>query len=627
MATKRVSIDEAKERIRRRVRVQIDEDNYEYIPESKTTDYYDDGTYQRVAIYVRVSTDSVMQTTSYELQKKYYEEFVLKHPNWDLVGIYADEGISGTSLKHRDNFNRMIRDAMAGKIDLIITKSVSRFARNVVDFLGMVRKLSEHNPPIGIFFESENVFSLNQSLSMPLSFHATMAEEESRNKSRSMETSLRMRLDHGLPLTPKLLGFDHDENGHLIINPETKHIPELMFKMYLFGFSTAQIAEKLTQLGKKTYLGNCKWTAGGIARSLGNERYMGAVKTRKTFTLDVISHKTRKNRGERPQSVYYNDHEAIVSRDDFMAVQQLLNNSRYRNSPILPELSVIKSGLLKGFVTVNPRWSGFKENEYLSASASAYEDGELPSIPEEINIEVNAGDFDLTGFEFVPLDFFDTKKTPHIALADKCMKFSAECVRRLKADVYVELLINPYERRFAVRPTTKDNRNAVVWATVSMGVKSPRNIPCAAFFDTLFSLFGWNAANKYRMFGDLYRENEDEVFIFNARNAGVFVNSQLVALPTSDGTEVTQFRPVNTSGKRIGIMPPGFSDRFGRPFYLEQSLSDLSRQTKEDWQLRIEGQLFSTGRRLNVTSYEELKTFIKEQLGELWTEEEVEVHE
>lgn len=309
--------EEQKERVRQRVNVKIDEDNYEYYPETEHTETYDNDAYQRVGIYVRVSTDDVHQTMSYELQKKYYEDFVVRHPKWQLVDIYADEGISGTSLKQRDSFNRMIADARAGKLDLIITKSVSRFARNVVDFLGMVRMLAEHNPRIGVFFEAECIYSLNERSQMALSFQATMAEEESRNKSRSMETSLRMRLDHGLPLTPKLLGYTHDEYGKLVPDPDTRHIPQLIFFMYLYGYSTTQIADILTTLGKKTYLGNAKWNASGIVQTLKNERYCGDVFTRKTFTPDVISHRSVKNRGERPRSRYLDEHEAIVSRDDF----------------------------------------------------------------------------------------------------------------------------------------------------------------------------------------------------------------------------------------------------------------------------------------------------------------------
>ena len=224
---------EQKERVRQRMRVKVDAENYEYIPAKEQVDYYSTDVHQRVAIYVRVSTDDVRQTTSFELQQKYYEDFVKGHPNWELVKIYADEGISGTSLKHRDQFVQMISDAKAGKIDLIVTKSVSRFARNVVDFVGMVRDLAELRPPVGVFFESECIFSLNDDSQMALTFQATMAEEESHTRSRSMETSLRMRLDNGIPLTPKLLGYTHDADGNLIINPEEAPTVKLAFYILL----------------------------------------------------------------------------------------------------------------------------------------------------------------------------------------------------------------------------------------------------------------------------------------------------------------------------------------------------------------------------------------------------------
>ena len=208
-----LTIDEQKERVRRRVNAQVDPDKYEYYPETVSSDHYKSDEFQRVAVYARVSTDDVRQTSSFELQKTYYEEFIAKHPKWVLVDIYADEGISGTTTVHRTEFNRMIADAKAGKIDLIITKSVSRFARNVEHFLQAVHSLADHSPRIGVFFESENIFSLKEDSQMLLSFQATMAEQESRNKSRSMETSLRMRLDHGLPLTPKLLGYMLNADG------------------------------------------------------------------------------------------------------------------------------------------------------------------------------------------------------------------------------------------------------------------------------------------------------------------------------------------------------------------------------------------------------------------------------
>ena len=146
----RKQLAERKERVRRRINTKVDPENYEFIPAKKPIDYYDNDIRQRVAVYARVSTDNVQQTSSYELQKKYYEDFVVHHPNWTLVKIYADEGISGTSLAHRDEFNSMIADCRSGKIDMIITKSVSRFARNVVDCISMVRMLAELPSPVGV---------------------------------------------------------------------------------------------------------------------------------------------------------------------------------------------------------------------------------------------------------------------------------------------------------------------------------------------------------------------------------------------------------------------------------------------------------------------------------------------
>ena len=613
----RWSSEQQKERVRQRVRAQIDPNSYEYYPETVSTDHYNNDIYQRVAVYARVSTDDVRQTTSFELQKKYYEEFVSKHPKWELLHIYADEGISGTSTAHRDAFNQMIADAKAGKIDLIITKNVSRFARNVGDFVTTVRMLAEHNPRIGVFFESENIFSLKEDSQMALSFQATMAEEESRNKSRSMETSLRMRLDHGLPLTPKLLGFQHDEDGKLIKDPDTYRIPKLMFYMCLYGYSTQQIADKLILLGKKSYKGNVKWTSNGVVSTLRNERYCGDVFTRKTFTPNVISHRSVKNRGERPRSRYFDEHEAIVSRDDFIAVQRILNNSKYGNKSILPELSVIPAGLLKGFVIINPRWSGFKEQDYLQASASAY--------PEQImdqkaaTIEVDEGDFDLRGFEIAHLDFFDVKKTPTMTLEDGCIKFSVECLRRINNGNYVELLVHPTERKIAVRQAMKENRNAVVWAKEECGQKVPRGIACAAFIDTLFSLFGWKQEYRYRLFGSLYRNGNENAYVFSARDAGIFIKEQdleTATLTSSHGTSM------NRAGKRIGALPAELSQSFGKDFYLEKSLADLTHLTKEEWQIRLEGQLCSTGKTLHVTPYEELKAFIQEELGDYFWEDE-----
>ena len=609
--------EEKKERIRRRVRAKVDAQHYSFFPETIQTDTFRIDEHQRAAVYARVSTDDSSQTSSFELQRIYYKEFIEKHAQWELVKIYADEGISGTSLRHRDAFNEMMRDAKAGKIDLIITKSVSRFARNAKDFLDAVRDLADHNPPIGVFFESENIYSLRTDTSMPLTLYASMAEEESRAKSRSMETSLRMRLDHGLPLTPKLLGFTHDEDGKLIPNPETYKIPKLMFYMCLYGYSMQQIAEKLTKLGRKTYLGNLKWTAGGIVQTLRNERYCGDVFTRKTFTRDVLSHKSVKNRGERPRSRYLDEHEAIISRDDFLAVQMLLNNSKYRNRSFLPKLEVMPDGLLKGYVVINPRWGSFSEEDYLFASSTAYKDGEFETEP-EMTVETNDGDFDYSGFEIAQMDFLTTKASPTLSIEDGAMIFSIECLKKIPKSVHIQLLIHPGKKTLAVRPAPAENKHTIRWSRKSNGRIVPRPIPTTAFSDTLFSLLDWDRDHKYKLHGSHLNNGTEEALLFSTQDASILIRKERLKAELNPEED---FTPLETSGKRVVAVPEQMARSFGKSFYEEKSMTDLIRQTAEEWKISLQGRLCSTGIRLNITPYEEIKAFIQEELGDLFWEE------
>ena len=618
----------AKEKTRRRMNVQIDPDNYVYYPEEKQVDPFDQFAEYRVVIYVRVSTDDVKQTTSYELQKKYYEDFVVHHPNWTLVHIYADEGISGTQRKHRKDFNQMIADAKAGMFDMIVCKNVSRFARNVTDCIGIVRDLADLKNPVGVFFESECIFSLKEDSQMGLSFLATMAEEESHTRSRSMETSLRMRLDNGIPLTPKLLGYTHDSEGQLIINPEEAPTVKLCFFMYLYGYSTQQIADVLIALGRKSYLGNIKWTAGGIVQILRNERHCGDVLTRKTYTPNFRTHLSKKNKGKRPQSRYLNHHEAIVSRDDFIAVQQMIDNAKYRNKSYLPELRVIDSGIFKGYVTINPRWAAFKEAEYYQASQSVYPkvtDGDLEELidaPDEFELKVEKGDFDLRGFEITRSEFFDSNRRPAISFSDRRIKFNAPCVRKFAPSTYAELLINPIERKLAIRPTDKSNRSSVIISKLSNKRYTPREVPAAAFYDTNFSIFEWNKDYKYRIIGSLYEQDGELAYIFDAADSEAFVQSFMLPAPEASGEDTSDLLPVTPSGKRIRAIPEEWTNTFGKDFYEhELSLAALESQSEQDWKLRLEGRLFETGRKINVTGFDELRSYIKAELSGLTLQE------
>lgn len=185
-----------------------------FIPAKPKVDLYGTGRVFRVCAYCRVSTDNDEQLSSFELQQAHYRQLVHDHPNWELKHIYADEGISGTSLKKRESFNEMIEACKNGEYDLIITKSVSRFARNLVDCVSLIRMLKSQRPPVGVFFETDNLFTLSENSEFQLSFLATFAQEESVKKSEAMNWSLRQRFKDGKLLTPAPLGYDRQKTNY-----------------------------------------------------------------------------------------------------------------------------------------------------------------------------------------------------------------------------------------------------------------------------------------------------------------------------------------------------------------------------------------------------------------------------
>ena len=347
----------------------------------------------RVAAYCRVSTDDLEQVISIELQKKNYRELIKANPKWRYVGTYVDNGISGTNTDHRRAFQLMMKDAMAGKIDMIITKSVSRFARNMLDCIGWVRRLQECDPPIAVQFEQENLNTLSSTSNIILFVLAMVAEEESHMKSEAMLLSLEWRFVRGRFITPKLLGYDRVEieDGQggkkkiLAINEEQAQTVRLMYYMLLSGNTTTQIAETLTELNRETGgrlkdgRMNTHWTANGVRATMRNERYCGDVLARKTWTPNFRDHKKIKNRGKK-NKYYQNDHhEAIVTRAQWNAAQRILNSTRYSHSDGYQPMRVIDHGALCGYISVNRSWAGFEADEYfrIGRIVMGLEDGTL----------------------------------------------------------------------------------------------------------------------------------------------------------------------------------------------------------------------------------------------------------
>lgn len=565
------SVADQKNKIRERYKgVSLDE--LDVIPALPQENIFAVENEQRVAVYARVSTDDPRQTSSYELQKNHYHDVISKSPNWKLVQIYADEGISGTSLQHRDQFKLMIEDCKHGKIDLIVTKSVSRFARNVVDCIGYVRELLALPHPVGVFFETERLNTFDPKSEMVLSFMATLAQEESHTKSEIMNASIEMRFRRGIFLTPILLGYDHDEDGNLVINEEEAKIVKLIFMMYLNGCTCQEIADTLTELGCMTKKGNTVWSPGSILQILQNERHCGDVLAHKTYTPNYLNHKSKKNMQNRPQYRKRNHHEAIISRDDFIAVQRLISNAKYGNKGLLPELKVIPEGVLKGFVSINPRWAGFKEDDYINASASVYNGTEQTSAS-SAPVEVQSGDFDLRGYEIARSQFFDSTDRITVTFSQGDIRFSCPAVRRLESTL-VELLMHPQKRILAVRSAGKECRNAMQWSKKKSGISFPRGISGTAFLPTLYSLLGWKDDCRYRITGIKRGKGNDAILLFNLTEPEIFIpNDTVSSLPESD----TSVKPFTDSNRRnVRAYPPDWADTFGSNYYSHAQAQELA---------------------------------------------------
>ena len=291
---------------------------------------------RRVAGYARVSTDHDDQFTSYAAQIDYYTNYIKSRDDWEFVDVYTDEGITGTSTKHREGFKRMVADALDGKIDLIVTKSVSRFARNTVDSLTTIRQLKEKG--IEVYFEKENIWTFDGKGELLLTIMSSLAQEESRSISENCTWGQRKRFADGKVTVPfnRFLGYDRGPDGNLVVNPEQAVIVQQIYAMFLQGMSYHGIAKKLTADGIPTPGGKEKWSISTVRSILSNEKYKGDALLQKSYTVDFLTKKTKINEGEIPQYYVEDNHEAIISPDVFAMVQREMTKrgrgKNYHNS-------------------------------------------------------------------------------------------------------------------------------------------------------------------------------------------------------------------------------------------------------------------------------------------------------
>ena len=474
----------------------------------------------KVAAYVRVSTENDEQKSSFELQSNDFTNRINANPNWEFVGIYADEGISGTEMSHRKGMLQMIEDCKAGKINLILAKSIARFARNVVDCLSVIEELRNLNPPVGVYFDESNLYTLDTTGALVLTILATVAEEESRSKSFIMNWSVEKRFSSGIFLLPEPIGFDKDEDGNLVINPDEAETVKVMYNLYVNGWKVQEIADLLTEYGRPTKKGNTEWHHPSIYNVLGNERNCGDVLARKTFTPNFKDHKAKKNVNQRNKYRQRDHHEGIVDRDVFEAAQmrrQALSGIRGSNRTI-PVLSVVDDGVLKGFVPLHKDWTGFTGDSILDAAQSVLK---LPAgqTKEEHTVRPLGRQLNMDGFREVSGLSYHHRDKPYLRIKGGRMRFSMYCLQRFQDVEYVELLLNPVEKCIAIRPTDKQNPNAIHWGKVKNDRWAVLPVSCAGLLQVLGDIMDWDDPDALSFVGE-YIEGQ-KLLLFGLENSAI----------------------------------------------------------------------------------------------------------
>lgn len=562
----------------------------------------------KVAAYVRVSTENDEQKSSYELQVNEFTDRIKSNPHWEFAGIYSDEGISGTELSHRKGMLQMIEDAKAGKIQLILAKSIARFARNVIDCLSVIEELKEIN--VGVRFDEANLYTLDATGSVVLTIMATVAEEESRTKSFIMNWSIERRFSKGIFLTPALLGFDKDEEGHLIINEEEAETVKVIFYLFLNGWSHSEIADLLTQYGRKTKLGNQVWNPTSIAGIIENERHCGYVIARKTYTPNFKTHKSVKNVGKKTKYVDPEDHEPIVTKKVYDAANKLQASMKFAGgNRALPVLSVIDNGVLRGYVPVHKDWTGFTGEEYIAASQSVCEAVDATGcVGKEIH---------MPNFKVVRGEYFPSLEKPVLTIDKGKLRFNSACLKKFEDVEYVEVLLNPVIGCMAVRPCDKNNPNAIHWGKLREERWIVSQLSCRGLMKALVDTQEWNGESKYRLHGQFRNIGGEKLLLFTINEAIEFrTDTQIIVPEQPDNAEAQEAQKEEKAvviTERRMIYPSCWENPFGVSLRSAARASLLIRQHYAgDWDvLRPATEL----EKMNAFTAGDLDEFMKEAEG------------
>ena len=466
-----------------------------------------------VAVYARVSTKSEEQVSSIENQTKYYTEKIEKTPNWEMYEIYADEGKSGTSMKKRTEFKRMLEDAAQKKMDIILCASVSRFARNMTDCMEQISNLKTVNPshPVGVYFETENIYTLDPDCEQVLSIHAMLADWESANKSRRMILSYDQRICTGQYPVSDLLGYRHTSDGDLVIVEDEALTVRFIFLARMMGYSCDEIAEILTEKERKTLTGRTEWNGGMVKNIMTNERRWGDLEARKTIVIDYKKGKTMKNTDIRDSAYVPNHHEGIVTPEIAKAVKMISSSSRNLNG--IPDISVIDKGGLKGFVSVNPGFSGVDKETLELLSSSAYTEEEYQHIQREARIisgeeHSNILSMDFTGYYVPHSAYFIGRDTPTLTISRKQIKFNKKCYEKMGKCSNIELLYHPYLQAIIIR----NNADGFCWEKENGELMS--GVSANAFCEAVYEAQDWIEDYSFRFRGIKRERGEHKLMVF-----------------------------------------------------------------------------------------------------------------
>ena len=477
---------------------------------------YDDKGYKRVAVYARVSTKSIEQVSSIENQTRYYSEKIESTPDWDLQEIYSDDGFSGTSIKRRKAFLKMMEDAKDKKMDLILCASVSRFARNMSECMEQIRLLRTMNPshPIGVYFETENIYTLDPDCGQHLALQALVADWESANKSKRMILSYDQRISIGQYPVSDLLGYRHTKDGDLIIEPEEAKTVRFAFLASMAGYEYSEIADILTEKQRKTLHGRTEWNASMVRSLLMNERRWGDLDVRKRIVVDYIDRKTAPNNKTRASAFIEQHHEGIVSPEIAVAAHMVVRSRNLEGG--VPDTMVINSGSLKGFISICPAWAGIDNEAYQEICYSVYTDEEREILERDAKIFTGEEhskilSMDFAGYQVPRGVLFMNQSSPCLTITRKQIKFNKSCHTKLDGCEYIEILYHPILQVIAIRPSDESNPNAIKWQKED---KQINTVSALAFSNAIYEKMDWISGYSFKFRGITRIRSDSKILLF-----------------------------------------------------------------------------------------------------------------